>query len=103
MDSDKLRKEIEDLVTETRLGLTKCNSFKYYVDVLKLQELQEINDRLQRISETKSNDEKLYCFSLYFKSLKEALEYIDTYKNDLPTNKFIFDISSDKITLKFQV
>lgn len=105
MDSDKRRKEIDELVADTRFGLTKYSSFeyrKYYVDVLKLQELQEINDRLQEMSKADSEDDKLYSFSLRFNSLGEALEYIDAYKDNLPTNKFTLDLSSDKTILEFK-
>lgn len=94
MDYDKRRKEIDELVEETRLELVK--------DALKLQELQEINDQLQEMLEADSEDGKLYSFSLRFNSLGEALEYIDAYKDNLPTNKFTLDLSSNKTILEFK-
>ena len=107
MDYDKRRKEIDELVADTRFGLTKYSSFeyrKYYVDVLKLQELQEINDRLQEVSKIKSEDGKLYySFFHRFNSLDEALKYIDGYKDSLPkiADKLTLNISSDSTTVEF--
>lgn len=107
MDFDKRRKEIDELVTETRRGLNKFSTFeyrKYYVDVLKLQELQEINDRLYVVSEVDFENDKLYSFSLRFKSLDEALDYIDTYRDNIPKNmnKLTLNVSSDGATLELK-
>lgn len=95
MDFDKRRKEIDELVEETRLGLAK--------NALKLQELQEINDQLQEMLKVNSEDDKEYSFFRRFDSLGEALKFIEDRKDNLPkiTDKLILKTSLDRTTLKF--
>lgn len=106
MDSDKRRKEIDELVEDTRFELNKYSTFeykKYYVDALKLQELQEINDRLQEMLKVDSEDDKEYSFFRCFDSLGEALKFIEDRKDNIHkiTDKLILKTSLDRTTLKF--
>ena len=95
MDFDERRKEIYELVEETRLELVK--------DALKLQELQEINDQLQEMLRADSEDDKEYSFFRRFDSLGKALKFIEDRKDKLPkiTDKLTLKTSLDRTTLKF--
>lgn len=95
MDYDKRRKEINELVAETRRELVK--------NALKLQELQESNNQLQEMLKVDSEDDKEYSFFRRFDSLGEALKFIEDRKDNLPkiTDKLILKTSLDRTTLKF--
>lgn len=68
--------EIDELVLETRRGLNKYSSFdykSYYVEVLKLKELHEINKRLQE--PPKAHMDHVDC--------DKALDFLKTRKDML--------------------